>query len=78
MVKFLGAGKKTKISNFIGWFCINDKLLGQKAERAVYCPDTEGLLKFSAQSEWWFPMQPPFPSCSKKKKKEKKKWLNFI
>ena len=72
MVKFLGAGKKTKISNFIGWFCIKDKLLGQKAERAVYCPDTEGLLKFSAQSEWWFPMQLPTPPPLLLKKKNKR------
>ena len=59
LVNFLQADKKTKISNFIGLFCVKDKLLGQKTERAVYCPDTEGLLKVSAQSEWWFPIQPP-------------------
>ena len=57
-VKFLGASEKTKISNFIGWFCVKDKLLGQKTERTVYCPDTHGLLKVSAQSEWWFPICP--------------------
>ena len=50
-VKFLGPGEKSKISNFIGWFCVKDKLLGQKTETTVYCPDTDGLLKVSAQSE---------------------------
>ena len=42
MVKFLGADEKTKISNFIGWFRVKDKLLEQKTERTVYCPDTDG------------------------------------
>ena len=45
-------------SNFIGWFCVKDKLLGQKIERTVYFSDTDGLLKVSAQYEWWFPIQP--------------------
>ena len=66
MRKFLGAGEKTKISHFIRWFCVKDKLLGQKSERRVYCPDTDGLLKVSAQSEWWFSMQPPAPPHKKK------------
>ena len=69
MVKFLGAGEKRKISNFIGWFCVKDKLLGQKTERTIYCPDTDGLLKVSAQSEWWFPIQPPSPPSPPHKKK---------
>ena len=43
MVKFLGAGEKAELSNDISWFCVKDKLLGQKAERSVYCPDTEVL-----------------------------------
>ena len=58
--------EKTKISNFIGCFCVRDKFLGQKTERAVYCLDTEGLIKVSAQSEWWFPIHPP------------KKWVDFF
>ena len=34
-------------------------MLGQKTDIAFYCPDTEeGLLKVSAQSEWWLPIQP--------------------
>ena len=53
MGEFLSADKKTKISHFIGWFCVKDKLLGEKTERAVYCPDTEGLLKVSTISESW-------------------------
>ena len=44
-MKFVGAGEKTKISNFIGWFCLKDILLEQKIDRTVSCPDTEGLLK---------------------------------
>ena len=65
-VNFLRAGEKTKISNFILWFYVKDKLLRQKTERVVYCPETEGLLKVSAQSEGWFPIQPS------------KKWVNFF
>ena len=30
MVKFLGAGKKPKISNFISWFCLKGELPEQK------------------------------------------------
>ena len=45
-MNFLRAGKKTKISNFIGWFCVKDKFLEQKTERAIYCPETEGYEKF--------------------------------
>ena len=52
MVKFLGAGEKAKISNSIDWFCVKDKLLGQKTEIIVYCPDTDWLLKVSAQSKF--------------------------
>ena len=58
MVKFLGAGKKAKISNFIGWFCLKDKLLEQKTDAAVSSPDTEGLWKVSAKSESCFAIQP--------------------
>ena len=43
MVKFLGAGEKVKISNFIGSFCLKDKLLEQNFDTAVSCPDNEGL-----------------------------------
>ena len=47
------AGKLVKISNFIAWFCLKDKLHEQKTDTAVYCPDTEGLWKVLAQSESW-------------------------
>ena len=53
MVKFLRADKKAEISNFIGWFCLKYKLLEQKIDTAVSCPDTEGLWKVSAKSELW-------------------------
>ena len=56
MVEFLGAGEKAKISNFIGLFCLKDKLLGQKTDTAVFSPDTEGLWKVLAKSESWFPI----------------------
>ena len=52
-MKFFRAGEKVKIWNFIGWFCLKDKLLGQKTDTAVYCPHTEGLWKVSAKSESW-------------------------
>ena len=58
MVKFLGAGEKAEISNFIGLFCLKDKLLGQKTDTAVSSPETEGLWKVLAKSEPWFPIQP--------------------
>ena len=28
-VNFLRAGEKTKVSNFIGWFCVKDKFWGE-------------------------------------------------
>ena len=34
IVKFLRAGKKVKILNFVVWFCLKDKLLGQKTDIA--------------------------------------------
>ena len=40
--KFFRAGQKVKIWNFIGWFCLKDKFLGQNTDTAVYCPHTEG------------------------------------
>ena len=43
MVKFLRVGEKVKISNFIGWFCLKDKLLEEKIDTAVSSPDSEGL-----------------------------------
>ena len=58
MVKFLGAGKKAEISNFIGWFYLKDKLLEKKTDAAVSSPDTEGLWKVSAISELCFAIQP--------------------
>ena len=58
MMKFLGVDEKAKISNFIGWFCLKDKLLEQKTAAAVFCPDTEGLWKVSAKSELSFAIQP--------------------
>ena len=57
MVKFLGAGEEAEISNFIGWFCLKDKLIEQKTDAAVSSPDTEGLWKVSAKSESWFSIQ---------------------
>ena len=58
MAKFHGAAEKVKISNFIGWFCLKDKLLEEEIDTAVSCPDTEGIRKVSAKSELWFPIQP--------------------
>ena len=33
------------MSNFIGWFWLEDKFLEQKNEIAVFCSDTEGPWK---------------------------------
>ena len=41
MVKFLGAGEKTKILNFIVWFFVKNKLLGQKIERIFFWAELE-------------------------------------
>ena len=57
MVKFLGADEEAEISNFIGWFCLKDKLIEQKTDAAVSSPDTEGLWKVSAKPESWFSIQ---------------------
>ena len=32
-----------KISNFMAWFWVKDKLLQQKMDTSVSCPDSEGL-----------------------------------
>ena len=42
-VKFLGASEKVNISNFISWFYLKNKLLKQKRNTEVSCPDTEEL-----------------------------------
>ena len=57
-MKFLQAGEKAKISNFMSRFCLKGKLPEQKIYKAVSCPDSEGLCKVSAKSESWFPIQP--------------------
>ena len=56
-VKFLPAGKKVQISNFIGWYCLKEKLFEKQMDTSVSCPDTERLWKVSAKSESWFPIQ---------------------
>ena len=63
MVKFLGAGKKAEISNFIVFFCLKDELLGQKTDTAASSSDTEGLWKVLAKPKSWFPIQ-SFPKWS--------------
>ena len=57
-VKFLGAGKNAKISDFIRWFCLKGKLAEQKIYTGVTCPDSKELWKVSAKSELCFPIQP--------------------
>ena len=56
MVKFVGAGEKAEISNFIDWFSLKHKLLEQNTDTAISSPDTERLWKVSAKSESWFPI----------------------
>ena len=50
MVKFFGAGEKVKISNFIGWCLLKEKLLEQITDTAVSSHDGEELWKVSAKS----------------------------
>ena len=47
-----------KISYFLCWFRIKDKLTEQKTGAAGSCFDSEGLWKVSAKSKSWFPIQP--------------------
>ena len=54
MVKFLGAGEKAEISNFIDLFWLKYKLLEQNIDIAVSSADTERLWKVLAKSESWF------------------------
>ena len=65
-VNFIRPGKKVKISNLNGWFCLKDKLLEQNVDTAVSCPDTEGPWKVWGKTNFWFPIQAP------------KNWLNFL
>ena len=57
MIKFIGTGKKVKISNFFPWFWLKDKFLDQKTDTAVSCPDSEGLWEVSAKSDFLFANQ---------------------
>ena len=55
IVKFLRAGKKVKISNFIGWFCLKDKLLGQLTQhfRAMKSFSTIWILVSNSDPQKW-------------------------
>ena len=57
---FLPAGRNftVKILNFIGWFRLKDKLLQQKNDTGLSCPDTEGPWNVWGDSDSWFPIQP--------------------
>ena len=46
MVKFLQAGKKVKILNFIGWFCLKDKLLEKILTQQFLVLTLKGYEKF--------------------------------
>ena len=58
IVKFLQTGKKAKILNLIGWFCLKDKMTEQKVDTASSCPDSKELWKVSEESNSWFSIQP--------------------
>ena len=55
---WLNRARRVKISNFIGWFWLKDKLLEQKIDIAVSCSDTEGPWKVWGKTDSWFPIQP--------------------
>ena len=57
MAEFFKAGEKVKISNFIGCFCLKDKLTEQKIYTASSCSDSKELWKGSEKSKPWFPIQ---------------------
>ena len=77
-MKFLQAGEKAKISNFMSRFCLKGKLPEQKIYKAVSCPDSEGLCKISAKSESWFPIQPTQKMVTFLGASEKAKISNFV
>ena len=77
-LKFLWAGQKAKISNFISWFCLKGKLPEQKIYKAVSSPDSEGLSKVSAKSESWFPIQHIKKTVKFLQAGEKAKISNFM
>ena len=56
-VNFPSSRWEDQISNFIGWFCVKDKFLGQKTEREQFTVLTlfskmKTLLSNSAQKNW--------------------------
>ena len=57
---FLAAARNftVKILNFIVWFRLKDKLLEEKNDTGLSCPDTEGPWKVWGDSDSWFPIQP--------------------
>ena len=57
MAKFLRAGKKVKISNFMGLFCLKDQLFEQRIDTESSCPDNKELWKVLAKSKPLLPSQ---------------------
>ena len=66
IMKFLRAGKKVKISNLIDWFCLKDKLLGQKNWHSILLSWHWRAMK--SFSTIWILVSNSDPQ----------KWLNFL
>ena len=49
MIKFLRAGQKVEVSNFISCFCLKDNLPEQNVDRASSYPDSKDLQKVSSK-----------------------------
>ena len=66
-----GRNFTAKISNFICWFWLKEKLPEQKSDTGLSCPDIEGPWKVWGDSDSWFPIQPRkksanfIPACQK-------------
>ena len=66
------------LSNFIGLFCLQAKLLDQKTFKAVSFFDTEGPWKVWAKTGLYFPIQPKINELIFLQQARRVKFSNFI
>ena len=78
LAEFPSAGEKVKFSNFISWFHLKDKLLEQKIDTTVSCPDTEGPWKVCGKIDSWVPIQPTKKSANFVPASQKVENSNFM
>ena len=56
-MNFLRPSENVKISNFIGRFCLKDKLTEQKIDTGKSCPDRKELWKVPVKSKVRFQIE---------------------